>query len=307
MPAIFVSKSIQIDAPVEKVHACVRDFKQWPTWSPWLISEPACEPEFDADGNGYSWDGQIIGSGKMRITGEDTPNSILSDLSFFKPFKSEAKVRFTFRENGDKTDVTWAMNSSLPFFMFFLKKMMVAFIGNDYQRGLAMLKDYLEKGSVPSKLEFLGESSTNATDFVGISTVCSTSEIGPAMKKDMSVLHEWVQSSGTNPAGPPFSLYTKWDLIKEIAHYTIAFPVASIPDTLPERFLSGHRPACKAYKVRHTGPYHHLGNAWSSGYGHARAKVFSQDRKETPFETYDNDPTEVSESDILTTVHFPSR
>ena len=35
--------------------------------------------------------------------------------------------------------------------------MMEAFIGMDYDRGLLMLKDLVEKGSVPSKLDFIGE------------------------------------------------------------------------------------------------------------------------------------------------------
>ncbi|MEM9478571.1 MAG: SRPBCC family protein [Verrucomicrobiota bacterium] len=305
MPAFSVSKSIQIDKPADQVFASVRDFKQWPTWSPWLISEPDCQVDYADDGKSYSWNGKIIGSGRMQITSEDAPSSINYDLSFFKPFKSEAKVRFAFKANGEKTDVTWAMDSSLPFFMFFLKKMFVALIGSDYQRGLAMLKDYLEKGSVPSKLEFAGESAADGTDFFGITTTCATADIGPAMEKDMTKLGEWIKSSESTPSGPPFALYNKWDFVKGTATYTIAFPVATIPPSLPDDFTSGHRPACNAYKIKHTGAYRHLGNAWTSGYGRDRAKVFALDKKATAFEVYENDPQEVDEADILTTVHFP--
>jgi hypothetical protein len=48
------------------------------------------------------------------------------------------------------------MDSKQPFFQFFLKGMMTSLIGMDYERGLRMLKDYVETGSVPSTLEFPG-------------------------------------------------------------------------------------------------------------------------------------------------------
>ena len=38
---------------------------------------------------------------------------------------------------------------------------------------------------------------------------------------------------------------------------------------------------------------------------HGRAKLFRQSRKVIPFETYENSPEEVAETELVTLVHFP--
>ena len=67
MPIFTVEKSIEIEAPIEKVYAAIRDFREWVPWSLWLISEPDCPLDYGEDGKSYSWEGKIIGSGKMEI------------------------------------------------------------------------------------------------------------------------------------------------------------------------------------------------------------------------------------------------
>ena len=117
--------------------------------------------------------------------------SIEYRLSFLKPWKSVNETRFHLTEQGSGTKVTWSMQGSLPFFMFFLKGMMTG----------------------------------------------------------------WV-------------------------------------------------PTATVYAVTHTGPYRHIGNAWSAGMMHAQAKVFAKDKRFQPYEVYLNDPREVAEEDILTVVNF---
>ena len=55
---------------------------------------------------------------------------------------------------------------------------MTTFIGMDYERGLAMLKDYAETGKVPSNLEIKQESDYTGCDYVGIKTDCAISGDG---------------------------------------------------------------------------------------------------------------------------------
>ena len=64
------------------------------------------------------------------------------DLTFLKPCKSQAKVAFYLKEEGASTQVRWTMDSVLPFFLFWMKKSMEAYISQDYGRGLRLLKDF---------------------------------------------------------------------------------------------------------------------------------------------------------------------
>lgn len=302
MPVFHVTKSIVIDKPIDQVYASVRDFRQWQVWSPWLRAEPGCEPVHADDGESYSWDGKIVGSGEMAITVEVPSKSIDYRLSFFKPWKSLNTTRFEFSEEGAGTKVTWSMVGSLPIYLFFLKGMMTAFIGMDYARGLRMLKDFLETGSVPSRLDFEGAKSGAGFSYVGIRSSCRMDEMATEMARIFEKLKRAMEVSGIEPSGAPFSVYHKWQMTKGIAQFTTGFPVASAPPALPEGLVSGVVPSSDVYVVKHTGPYRHLGNAWSAGMMHAQAKVFAKDKKFEPYEVYESSSKEVPENELVTVV-----
>jgi effector-binding domain-containing protein len=307
MPKIAVRKSILIDSPSEEIYSVVRDFKRWPMWSPWLIADPSSEVQYSEDGLSYSWDGPVTGVGGMEILNADPPRSIDYRLSFLKPWKSLADVRFTFADRGGKTEVVWSMDGSLPFFMGFFKKMMQGFIGMDYQRGLEMLKDYIEAGYVPSKLGFLGQSTLSGFNYVGVRNSCSTAGIGPAMGRDLERLRAWLAGGDQQQAGPPFSIYHRWNVAQGTAAYTLGIPLKGLPTALPKDLISGTVAEGEVYRVKHTGAYRHLGNAWAAGMMHARSKQFRQNRAIHPFEIYQNDPAEVPEGELVTMLHFPAK
>lgn len=302
-----VERSILIGIPVEQVYATVRDFKTWPAWSPWLCAEPDCALEFAPDGNHYSWRGDIVGSGEMRVTGERENEFIEYDVTFHSPWKSTAKVRFVFGREGDRTRTTWLMNGKLPFYMFLFKGMMTAAIGLDYKRGLAMLKDLMQKGEVPSKLEFLGQSAFPGFSYVGVKTTCRIADMSEKMEADMHRMIKWAQDQHITPCGKALSIYHKWSVTQGTTTYTLGLPVEKIPGWLPEDLVSGKIPACEVERIRHTGSYLHLGNAWSAGMARIRAKVWKCSRGIHPFEIYENDPSEVSEKELVTMVYFPKR
>ena len=305
MPKFSIEKSITIDAPAGDAFSTVRNFRDWPKWSPWLIAEPACTLAYAENGDRYSWDGEIIGAGEMEITAEDALRSIDYQLTFLKPWKSMSAVRFAFAEREGGTTATWTMDGSLPFFMFWMKPMMTTLVGMDYQRGLNMLKDHIETGSRQSKLDFRGEEPFAGFRYVGVRTRCPISEIGKRMHSDLQRLRSYLDQHGATPVGEPFSIYHKWALGKGLCDYTLGFPVTTAPDDLPADFVSGNLPDCSVYSVEHTGPYRHLGNAWSAGVMHARAKVFRQDKSSPPFEIYRSDPATTPDTELVTSVHFP--
>jgi hypothetical protein len=248
----------------------------------------------------------------MRITDEVQDQNVDLALIFLKPFKSKAKVRFEIEPKGEGCRVSWSMDSSMPFFMFFFMDMMRAMIGMDYERGLEMLKDYAEKGSVPSKIIETGASVFKGGAYVGITTEVPMSELGEAMTRDFARIKAELDQRGITPAGPAFSIYKEWKISKASAVYTAGIIVPPSTELAGSELESGTIPELNTFVLTHLGPYRHLGNAWSCGMQMARGKEFAQSKKHKPFEVYamgpnGRVPSGESDENTETEVHFPLR
>ncbi|RNC83038.1 MAG: hypothetical protein ED557_09970 [Balneola sp.] len=305
MPAFSVSRSITINSSIDTVFNTLHNFNEWVAWSPWLIMEPEANVTISEDARYYEWEGNRVGSGNMKVTGELVNDTIFYDLTFLKPWKSEAKVNFKFKKTEEnETEVIWNMDSSLPWFMFWMKKMMMAFIGMDYERGLRMLKEHIEDGEVKSKLEFKGVSDFPGSKYIGIKTTCGIHEMGEVMQADFGKIEAFMQEHSDIATGQAFSIYHKFDMVKQKASYTGCVGVTTIPDNLPGDFISGEIPATRAYTLRHIGAYDHLGNAWSTMQGMIRGKEIDYKKGFHPFEHYVTNPKETEEKDHITDVIF---
>jgi effector-binding domain-containing protein len=308
VPKFVVEKSVTIEAPLEKVRSILADFTQWPAWSPWLVMEPEAKVTFGDTSNSYAWDGERIGTGNMTLLSEEPSNDghcLHYQLNFLKPWTSSANVNFMLSQQNDSTKVVWTMHSSLPFFMFFMKKMMVAWVGMDYQRGLNMLKEYVELGKINSHLKFEGESKFEALTYIGINRTCATQDIGQSMEADFTQLEHFMATHSGVEKGTAFSIYHKWELVKGRAQYTAAIPVKSIPDDLDDNMIVGEIPETRVYTLHHKGDYQHLGNAWSTLYAMERNKEIVCKKGIHPFEIYINSPKEVESSALITEIKFP--
>ena len=302
---MHVSRSIIVDSPVGQIYEIISDFHHWTAWSPWLVSEPGTKVTVQPDGKSYRWEGNRIGSGQMSIEREQPPSSLDVDLRFLKPWRSQAKVRFECRPDGDGTKVTWSMDSSLPFFLFWMKTRMQAFISADYDRGLAMLKEYIEEGQVFSKMTFSGISDFAGCRYVGFRSHSTIEQSGQQMAKDFDRLMTWMKEQALQPAAAPFCIYHKWDFLSRAANYTAAIPITSALPNLPPDMVEGSIPAIKVHTIRHRGRYLHLGNAWATQYMMHRNKEFRPVKGVDPFEVYISMPGSVADEDLITDVHFP--
>lgn len=305
MPKLNVSKSIVINASPEKVFKVISDFSQWQTWSPWLIMEDGVKVNVRADKKYYEWEGDLVGAGNMTVTAEKEFSRIDYDLMFLKPWKSQAKVAFELKEKGEETIVTWYMDSSLPFFLFWMKKMTENFIGMDYERGLKMLKNYVEDGKVHSKLTFKGDTDFKGGKYIAINTSCSIKDMPENSKRDFTKLMTFMRENHADIMDKAMSVYHKWDMKNQKVNYSACALVSEIPKDLPAGFVSGEYPKTKVHAVHHLGPYQNISNAWTAQMMRQRGKVFKQSKKLHPVELYLNSPFDTDELELETEILFP--
>ncbi len=305
-----LSRSTIIDAPPEKVFDAVRDFNTWNVWSPWLCTERTAEVKITSGGTEvgdvYSWSGDLVGAGEIEHTVIEESNHIEQQLRFIKPFKSVAKVWFDFSLVDGKTEVVWGMESEWPIFLFFMKKMMVAMIGNDYERGLVMLKDYVETGKVEFDMEFKGIVDVPEEHYVGITTEEPIAELKNTMPELFPRLEEVLQENGIEATGKPFSIYHIMDFATQRTKYTCAIPVAQGIDVATTNIKPATRPTAKALKVVHTGDYRYIGNSWMGAYSYIfKTKGIKLNKSIPRFEVYLNDSRKNPPKEWQTAIYVP--
>ena len=114
-----VRRSLEIDAPIESVFDAVVDFKSWPEWSPWLLHEPDTRLEYSDDyrleGGYYSWDGKVVGAGRLTHIAIKPGSRISQQIDFIRPFKASNQVIWEFEARDAKTLVSWEMQGRMPF------------------------------------------------------------------------------------------------------------------------------------------------------------------------------------------------
>lgn len=299
-----VEKSVVIHADRHRIYKLARNVRLSRSWSPWLLADPDCLVTYSEDGTSYAWEGKISGAGENKVIAEVTNERFDSNLLFLKPWKSRAAVSMSFQEIGQGVLVTWTLESSLPPFLFWMKKMMIALIGMDYQRGLQMLKVVAETGQLNFRLEFPGFQEFQKCPFIGVRNQCSIDGIAENMKNDFQKVHSSTQHLGINLKSG-VSIYHKWDVVKAKTEYTIGFLLDKPIDNPPNGLVSGTIPSMKTYVVRHLGSYSQLGNAWASGMMHKQSKIFQSGRQFDPFELYENNPEVTLESELVTSIVFP--
>ena len=303
MPKFQVTRSITIDAPKEKVLKSLANYKEWETWSPWLIMDESVQVTHTGEGgtvgSGYAWDGHYIGSGSMELV-KIEENTLAMKLKFMKPFKSKADV-FWKLEEGSSTKVTWEMHSALPFFLFFMVKQMKVWIGMDYERGLKMLKEYIETESINSKVRVDGIQVKEAIPYIGIKRESSFEELGAVMKKDYESLSAFMRKHNIEVQGLPFSIYNTFDMAKRKSEFISCIPYDGNV-ALPKGWVQNTLPSSEVFQVTHEGSYAHLGNAWSTAITHTRTDKIKTKKSPMGYEFYLNDPNTTEEKNLLSEV-----
>ena len=153
---IRVQRSIEINAPPEKVFALINDFHNWSLWAPQDREDATMERTFSGSASGSGSGAGAVsewvskgsaGQGKMSITESEPPRRVAIQVDFVKPFAAHNVNEFLLEPVGSSTKVTWTMQGRNLFFM----KLMSIFVnmdrvmGRHFESGLNNLKAVAEK------------------------------------------------------------------------------------------------------------------------------------------------------------------
>ena len=150
-----VTRSLAIAAPPGALFPHMNDLKKWEAWNPWGKADPNIKLTYGGPASGvgasYSWAGNNeVGEGRATITESRPSKSVKYKMEFFKPMSGTSEMEFTFKPQGNQTEVTVTVSGDKSFMAkaFCLFMSMDKMIGGKFEKALAELKGIAE---VPAK------------------------------------------------------------------------------------------------------------------------------------------------------------
>ena len=159
-PADFrVERSATIAATPAALFEQVNDHRKFNAWNPFLKMDPNVKNTYSGPDSGVgavcSWEGNNdIGAGSSTIIESKPGELVRQRMDWLKPMEGTSTVDFTFKPEGDKTVVTWAMYGKNGF----MGKMMSLFMdcdkmcGDQFVQGLKNLSDVVTAAQQPAKV-----------------------------------------------------------------------------------------------------------------------------------------------------------
>lgn len=147
-----VSRSIVVDTRAKDVFPLVNDFEEWKHWNPFTKQDSNMDIKIEGKKKGkgavYKWTSEKSGVGTMRISEVEPNKRIKIDLEFEEPIKNSGFAEFTFKEENDKTKVTWYSKFKSPYVFKVIRsvpKGMDLMMGAAFDDGLTSLKSKAEE------------------------------------------------------------------------------------------------------------------------------------------------------------------
>lgn len=147
-----VSRSAIMAAPPNVIFPQVNELKKWEAWNPWGKIDPSMKLAYEGPASGvgaaYAWAGNNqVGEGRATITASRPDESVKFKMEFFKPMAGVSDAEFTFKPQGNQTEVVWTMSGKNNFIAraFCLFISMDKMIGGQFETGLAGMKSIAEK------------------------------------------------------------------------------------------------------------------------------------------------------------------
>ncbi len=311
-----VSRTKIINAPIEVVYDNVNDYKNWPSWSPWLEKDTLAmltysDISFGKDAS-YTWksENEDVGEGSMTTIESTSFQSINQKMASIKPWESESEIFWSFKPVSEGTEVTWNMKGE----MSFGEKAYLAFnggmdkmVGPYFEKGLAKLDVVLQTNMKKFSVNVGGLTTHSGGYYIYRTGSCKIDEYPSKKNELMPQLDMYVDQNKIPTAGAAFSLYHKVDVENNAVIFSCAIPVSEKVITDASSGLqTGMLRPFEAVKVTLNGNYNNIEAAWTKGLEFIKENDLEEVHTIPALEAYPTNPVLTpNPADWVTEIYIP--
>ena len=312
---VHIERSITVERPATMMFELLNGYRHYNEWSPWAGRDPQAEfvvsgPDFGV-GARMSWDGDpyLVGSGWTEIVASKPYERIDFKLDF--DAQGVADTGFLLVPQNGYTRITWFFNSDLTkginhldsFLARYFALLFDRWVGDDYEQGLANLKEYAESLHVSDfsqlKIDRLDVAAQNIL-FVSTSSSQDPADIALAMAQAYARISAFMNNTGINMTAAPMAITRVWE--SGGYEFDAAIPVDVIPDELPANIKSGQSPSGPAVRAVHYGAHDQMMPSYEKLAAYMSAHGLSQG--EVSWEHYISDPGNTAYKDMITHIYI---
>jgi len=310
-----VERSITIERPAHMLYTILNDYQYFKQWSPWVERDPNAEYIISGAEKGVgarlSWMGapNLVGSGWQEIIASEPDEQI--DIRLAYDSQGISTSSFVLLASGDATRIIWSFDSDLTdglnLFEGFLARyfglLFDRWIGNDYEKGLANLKQFAESQPVADFSETdISQVDVMAQDILFITTRSGQqgTDIAGAMASAYQEISEFMQTSGVRMAGQPMAITRAWG--DSSYYFDAAIPVDVIPGVLSGQVQAGISPSGPAVMAIHRGAFDQIAPTYEKLAAYMSAHGLKHG--DVSWEHYISDPATTGIEDLVTHVYI---
>jgi effector-binding domain-containing protein len=213
MPNRFeVERSMNIEASPYVVFDQVNDFKNWDNWDPWGERDSSIVTTYGEVtaglGASRAWTSAQSGNGHMEITHSAFLQQIDFDISISE--WSTFQGHFYFEPSESGVNVRWMDEGDLPFLSRAFSPIFSRMMGDDFERGLTLLKEHCE--ALPYSHGDISTEEWPRQGYVYILDSCAANNISQTLGAIYGEIYQTLAQKGVMPISQPFAQYLQFPL-----------------------------------------------------------------------------------------------
>jgi effector-binding domain-containing protein len=309
---ITVERSVRIERPAGMVFALANDLSRFNEWSPWYPLDPDASYRYEGPARGRGatmhWSGEkSVGTGTLRILKSEAPSRVLTEVSF-EGFEPPARAELRIAPDGDDAShASWTFDAALEGATArWFGLIMPRYIGEDFARGLALLKQRVEaQPAAPADLPEVTQATLAPQDVIALSGSAPAGDmeaVSAVLGELYGQLVAFAAGNDLEITGAPLTLTA--ELPGDTWQFEAALPVRLERTIVPDGAIQVKQtPGGAALVIEHVGPYEGLAqvraqlDAWAIAYGHTRSGPVQ--------DIYVSDPADTPPEALVTRIIYP--